>query len=165
MNVKKMRLLCPVYNADTGRFLGLEKRLAVISIRCDNDEHFLSYGYDKDKSKVFFSTCKMMVPNIFQSTCFKKYNDFLKSDDEGDFSTLFCYLPSTTDRKESLNQHRGNVQLHPITFDLTKFKEFSKTNSDFFPHHLKSHDSKERFTAREIMLKFMKHVAQFPIQI
>ena len=110
----EVKLLCPVYNADTGRFLGLEKRLAVISIRGDNDENFLSYGYDKDKSKVLFSTYKMMLPKIFQSTCFKKYKDFLKSDDKGDSSTLFCYLPSMTDRKESLNQHRhrGNVQLH-----------------------------------------------------
>ena len=114
----EVKLLCPVYNADTGRFLGLEKRLAVISIRGDNDENFLSYGYNKDKLKVLFSTYKMMLPNIFQSTCFKKYKDFLKSDNKGDFSTLFCYLPSTTDRKESLNQHRGNVQLHPITSDL-----------------------------------------------
>ena len=101
----------------------------------------------------------MMLPNIFQSTCFKKYKDFLKSDDKGEFSTLFCYLPSTTDRKESLNQHKGNVQLHPIACDLLKFKEFSKTNSNFFPHHLESHDAKERQTAREIMLNFMKHVA------
>ena len=88
----EVKLLCPVYNADTGRFLGLEKRLAVISIRGDNDENFLSYGYDKDRSKVLFSTYKMMLPNIFQSTCFKKYKDFLKSDDKGDFSILFCYL-------------------------------------------------------------------------
>ena len=52
----EVKLFCPVYSADTGRFLGFEKRLAVISIRGDNDEHFLSYGYDKDKSKVLFLT-------------------------------------------------------------------------------------------------------------
>ena len=108
----------------------------------------------------------MMLPNIFQSTCFKKYKDFLKSDDKGEFSTLFCYLPSTTDRKEEiyLNQHKGNVQLHPITCDLLKFKEFSKTDSDFFPHHLESHDAKEQQTARKIMLNFMKHVATFSFE-
>ena len=100
-----------------------------------------------------------MLPNIFQSTCFKKYKDFLKSDDKGEFLTLFCYLPSTTDRKESLNQHKRNVQLHPIMCNLLKFKEFSKTNNDFFPHHLESHDAKEQQMVREIMLNFMKHVA------
>ena len=128
----EVKLLCPVCNTESGRFLGLEKRLAVISIRGDSDEYFLSYGYDIEKSKVLFSTYKMMLPNFFQSTCFKKYKDFLKSDDKGEFSTLFCYLPSTTDRKESLNQQKGNVQLYPITCNFLKFKEFSKTNSDFF---------------------------------
>ena len=54
----EVKLLCPVYNTDTGRFLGLEKRLAVISIRGDSDEHFLSYGYAQEKSKVLFSTYK-----------------------------------------------------------------------------------------------------------
>ena len=101
----------------------------------------------------------MMLPNIFQSTCFKKYKDFLKSDDKGEFLTFFCYLPSTTDRKESLNQHKGNVQLHPITCDLLKFKEFTKANSDFFLHHLESHNAKEQQMVHEIMLNFMKHVA------
>ena len=72
----EVKLLCPVYNADAGRFLGLEKRSAVISISGDNDENFLSYGYDKDKSKVLFSTYKMTLPTIFQSTCFKKYKYF-----------------------------------------------------------------------------------------
>ena len=28
-----------------------------------------------------------------------------------DFSTLFHYLPSITDRKEDINQHRNNVNL------------------------------------------------------
>ena len=28
-----------------------------------------------------------------------------------DFSTLFYYLPSITDRKEDINQHRNNVNL------------------------------------------------------
>ena len=90
------------------------------------------------------------MTNIFQSTCFRKHIDFLKGDDKGESSTLFCYLSSTTDRKESLNQFKGNVQLHPIDCVLEKFKEFSSTNSDFFPHHLESSDPRERQVAREV---------------
>ena len=37
----EVKLLCPVYNTESGRFLGLEKRSAVISIRGDSDEYFL----------------------------------------------------------------------------------------------------------------------------
>ena len=105
-------------------FLGPWKRLAAISVRGDDDELFLSYGFNKEKSKQLFSLYKVCLPNIFQSTCFKKHKDFLKSDDKGDSSTLFCYLPSTTDRKESVNQYNGNVQLHPIDCAYEKFLNF-----------------------------------------
>ena len=146
----EVKLLCPLYDTTNAHFLGLEKRLAVIIVRSDEDEVFLSYGYDKEKSKFLFSSHKVWLPNIFQSTCFRKHIDFLKGNDKGESSALFCYLSSTTDRKESLNQFKGNVQLHPIDCVLEKFKEFSSTNSDFFPHHLESSDPRERQVAREV---------------
>lgn len=73
---------------------------------------------------------------------------------------MFCYFPSTTDRKESLNQFKGKVQLNPVDCALEKFKEFSSTNSDFFPHHLESADPKERQVARKIVINFMKHIVK-----
>ena len=71
---------------------------------------------------------------------------------------MFCYLPSTTDRKESINQYKGNVQLHPIDCAYEKFPEFSSKQSNFFSHHLESADTKEREIAREIVVNFMKHI-------
>ena len=67
-------------------------------------------------------------------------------------------MPSTTDRKESINQYKGNVQLHPIDCAYEKFSEFSSKKSNFFPHHLESTDTKEREIAREIVVNFMKHI-------
>ena len=71
---------------------------------------------------------------------------------------MFCYLPSTTDRKESINQYKDNVQLHPIDCPYEKFSEFSSKKSNFFPHHLESADTKECEIAREIVVNFMKYI-------
>ena len=154
----KVKLLCSKYDTETGQFWGIEKRLAAISVKGDEDEVFLSYVFNKEKSKVSFSSHKMCLPNIFQSTYFKKHKDYLKSDDKGESSTLFCYLPSTTDRKELVNQFKNNVQLHPIDCSYEKFREFSSSGSNFFPHHLDSDDKKEHKVAREIVVNFMKHI-------
>ena len=89
---------------------GLEKRLAAISVRGDNDELFLSYGYIKEKCKQLFSSHKVRLPNIFQSTSFQKHKVYLTGEDKDESSTLCYYLPLTTDEKESINQDKGNVQ-------------------------------------------------------
>ena len=61
----EVKLLCPLYDTETARFLGLEKRLAVISVTGDDDELFLSYGYNKEKCKQLFSLHKVRLLNIF----------------------------------------------------------------------------------------------------
>ena len=43
-----------------------------------------------------------------------------------DFSTLFYYLPSLTDRKEDINQHRNNVNLSPVDCSISFIESFSK---------------------------------------
>ena len=73
----EVKLLCLMNDTEKARFLGLEKRLASISVRGDEDGLLLSYGYDKEKSKLLFSSYKVRLPNIFQSTCFKKHREFL----------------------------------------------------------------------------------------
>ena len=77
---------------------------------------------------------------------------------KGKSSTLFFYLPSTTDRKESINQYKDNVQLHPTDCNYESFSQFSSKKASFQPHHLESKDPKERETAREIVINFMKHM-------
>ena len=147
----KVKLLCPLYDTESAQFLGFE-------MRGDDDELFLSYGYNKEKSKQLFSSHKVRLPNIFQSTCFKKHKDYLKGDDKGESLTLFCYL-LCIDRKECINQFKGNVQLHPVDCAYEKFPEFSSKQRNFFPHHLELADPKQLEVAREIVVNFMKHIA------
>ena len=44
-----------------------------------------------------------------------------------DFSTLFYYLPSITDRKDDINQHRNNVNLSPVDCSISFVESFTKT--------------------------------------
>ena len=62
----EVKLLCPLYDTTNAHFLGFEKRLAAILVRGDEDEAFLSYDCDKEKSKFLFSSHKVWLPNIFQ---------------------------------------------------------------------------------------------------
>ena len=77
---------------------------------------FFSYGFDKDRSKVFYCTVKQTLPNTFQCTAFKKHIQYLLHQNQRKCgcSKMFLYLPSTLDRKEELNQWSEHVHLHPI---------------------------------------------------
>ena len=150
-------LMCPVYDKDTSKFKGIETRVALIIVRGDENECFLSYGYDPEKSKQLYSSFKKEMPNVFTSTTFKKFNDFLTSTDKGEYSTLFYFLPSITDRKEKINQFKNNVQLYPLTVQYDEFTEFNN-GKQFFPQHLESTDLELRSVARETVVNYMKHV-------
>ena len=116
----------PLYNVDTGEFKGLQNWLAYIMVRGDENETFLSYGYKEDKSNILYSTFKQMLPNIFQGTSFKKHHPMLLDERSVQkYSTLFFYLPSTTDRKEKINQFVKNISLHPIDCRYEDFKKYS----------------------------------------
>ena len=95
--------MMPVYDTTNGHFKGVKKWLGYIMVRGDKDELFLSHAYNEEKSMVLLSSCKQALPNIFQGISFKKYNQMLLSGND-DFSKLFFYLPSTTDRKEKINK-------------------------------------------------------------
>ena len=129
----------------------------IIIVRGDENECFLSYGYDLEKSKQLYSSFKKEMPNVFTSTSFKKFNDFLTSTDKGEYSTLFYFLPSITDRKEKINQFKNNVQLYPLTVQFDEFSEFNN-GKQFFPQHLESTDPELRSIARETVVNYMKHV-------
>ena len=115
-----VKLITCIYDKSTGRFNGLALRLKYIVLRGDVGECFFSYGGDEQKSTVLYSVSKERIPNAFVSTYFKKH--FREIIDERrhneEFSVLFYYLPSVTDRKEEINQFRDNVNLNPIDCTL-----------------------------------------------
>lgn len=64
----EVKLNTTLYNVDSGKFLGLDKRLAFIMVRVDQVEVFFSYGFDKVKSKKFYSISKTLLPNTFRGS-------------------------------------------------------------------------------------------------
>ena len=139
----------PLYNVDRGGLKGLQDSLAYIMVRGDENETFLSYGYDEDKSDILYSTFKQMLLNIFLGTSFKKHHSMLLDERSvQEYSTLFFYLPSTTDRKENINQFVKNVSLHPIDCRYEDFKKYSRDQRDARPQDLDLPDLNKRLAAR-----------------
>ena len=76
------------------------------------------------------------------------------TNERDDPSKLFYYLPSTTDRKETINQFRSNVQLHPINCLYEDFTGFSPKGKYFKPQDLDSRNLEKRGPAKEVVLDF-----------
>ena len=115
------------YDLQTDEFLGLRCEVVFIVLRGDERELLLSYGFDTDKASVLYSSSKQKIPDAFISVSFKKHYSEIMNErrEKEDFSTLFYYLPSITDRKEDLNQHHNNVNLSPVDCSILFIESFS----------------------------------------
>ena len=80
-------------------------------------EVFLSYGYNTEKSKVLYSSFKCKIPSSFSSMLFNQHIKLVEKSKDLEMSQLFFFLPSITDRKESLNRYLKNVNITPIDVD------------------------------------------------
>ena len=118
-NDNEVKLLSCVYDLESGKFKGLRLMLAYIVLRGDKDEVFFSYGYNKSKSTVLYSYAKQQIPDTFITTSFKRHFQEVVNEKKGETcSEMFYYLPSISDRKEEINQHKSNVSLVPIDVHL-----------------------------------------------
>ena len=121
----EVKILTTIYDIETGKFLGLEYCVALITVKNNPDEQFFDYGYAKSNSKVLYSTKKCKVPSSFKATAF----GFLKNQFEGgalneeDFSKIFFYLPSTVDRCEKINKYMTSVYLRTFNVDINDLGE------------------------------------------
>ena len=156
----EVKLLSCVYEIESGQFKGVREQVAFIVLRGDPDETFLSYGFDKVKSKLLYSFSKQQIPNAFVSVAFKKHFEQIMSDDRDETSSLFYFLPSVSDRKEEINQHKNNVSLSPVDITVDFIESFSVGEKvSFKPDLLDSSDEKERKPQTEILYGLFKHMA------
>ena len=97
------------------RIQGVREQLAYIVLRGEK-EVFFSYGFGSAKSKVLYSYSKNKIPDVLVSTAFKNHYSEISTEKRvnEDSSSLFFFLPSITDRKESINQWMGHVNLVSI---------------------------------------------------
>ena len=155
----EVKLLSCVYDIKTGDFKGIREQVAFIVLRGDADETFLSYGFDKIKSKLLYSFSKQQIPNAFVSVAFKNHFEEIMNGDRSESSSLFYFLPSVSDRKEEINQHKNNVSLSPIDITTDFTESFSVEKVSFKPDLLSSSDEKERKPQTEILYGLFKHIA------
>ena len=156
----EVKLLSCVYEIETGQFKGIREQLAFIVLRGDPCETFLSYGFDKLKSKLLYSFSKQQIPNAFVSVAFKNhFEEIMNGDRSESSSSLFYFLPSISDRKEEINQHKNNVSLYPIDITLDFIESFSVEKVSFKPDLLNSSDEKERKPQTEMLYGLFKHMA------
>ena len=161
----EVKLLSCVYDLESGEFKGIREQLAYIILRGDEHEMFLSYGFDKSKSKTLLSYSKQQIPDAFISTSFKKhFNEIINEKRTEDSSSLFYHLPSISDRKEAINQWKNNPSLVPIDFNIDFIESFSSQNEKFRPDLLNSRDNKIRDPQVEMLLGLFKHMAQISNQ-
>ena len=127
------------------------------------EESFFSYEVNKKISSVLYSAAKGRIPNSFVSMCFKKqFPEVTEERQHGEkFSTLFFYLPSTTDCKEKINEFRDNVSLNPINCSLDFLNSFlPDSNVTFQPYLLNSNDLEKRDPQTELLYKFFRQLAE-----
>ena len=160
----EVKLNTCIYNLTTGDFEGLKTELAFIMLRGDNNQTFFSYGFDPDKSAVLYSTSKQKIPDTFISTAFRKhYSEIIHERRKKDeFSTLLHYLPSITDRKETINLHKSNVNLTPVDCPLTFIESFStKKGTSFNPQLLNSTNPDHRNLQVEMLYGLFRQIAEY----
>ena len=161
----EVKLLSCVYDLESGDFKGIREQIAFIVLRGDVDETFLSYGFNKIKSKVLYSFSKQQIPNAFVSVAFKKHFDEIINENKSDIkSLLFYFLPSVSDRKEAINQYKNNVSLSPVDVSLELIESFSSQGALFKPDLLNSSKKEERKPQTEMLYGLFKHIAKLSNQ-
>ena len=110
-----VNMLRPKYNPEIGEFLGLYETVVLMVVRGSPEEVFFNYGYDKEKSKVLYAHYRRRIPNSFSGTIFNHHRVMIESGEaDAEFSNIYFFLPSITDRNEEINQYLNNVSISPI---------------------------------------------------
>ena len=109
------RMLVPLYDTANGKFKGIKKTLGYIMLRGDMDKTFFNYGYSEEYASILYSYSKQVMSNVFVETVFKiHFTEMMDMRHRENFSKKLSFVPTTTDRKEPINQYSGKVSLTPV---------------------------------------------------
>ena len=107
-----------------------------------------------------FLITKDVDSKYFSGTMFKQHkNEILTVKTRETFPKLFCFLPSTADRKEEINQHISNVNLRTTDGPYDNFQNLSPSNTLFVPSDLEL-GGETRKAAHEIVDSFLKKATE-----
>ena len=148
----------PIYDNTTGQFLGVKESLGYIMVRNEPEERFLMYGYLAEHSAILFCYSKQPMPNIFRGTAFNSHKLQAYADSSTQMSNVFFYLPSITNRKESINRYKDQVSLIPVSCNIQELRKFSPEGYEFNPTHLDEFEERDVcVNARMTLYNFFKN--------
>ena len=156
---KEVKYLRPRCNRKTGEFLGVYETIGFVVVRGDPFEVFLNYGYDKDMSKILYSTFRNKIPNCFCGTMFNCHKNLIESNEIGaDMSKMLFYLPSITDRSEKINQNFKSVSISQFDINQQQLHDIWADNTTFRPDKLDFVDL-ETEKMKGVVVKALDHIA------
>ena len=83
----------PCYDPETDKFCSLHQTVGFLVVRGSPEEVLFNYGFNKEKSKVFYSHYWRKIPNSFSGTIFNRHRTMIESGEiEGEMSNIF-FLP------------------------------------------------------------------------
>ena len=113
----EVKILRTRHDPISGEFLGIEYRVALVTVKNDPEEQFFEYGYNKDNSELLYSTKKLKIPSSFKGTAFGVHKMQYEGGafSEEIFSKIFFYIRSTVDKSEKINKYLTSVHLKSIS--------------------------------------------------
>ena len=155
------KMFVPIYDTTTGQFFGVKETLGYIMARNELEESFLTYGYSAEDSAILFCYSKQPMPNIFRSAAFNAHKLQTYADSSTQMSDVFFYLPSITDRKESINRYKDQVSLIPVSCNIQEVSKFAPEGYEFNPTHLDHYEEMDVCTnARMTLYNFFKNACK-----
>ena len=152
----------PSYDHQSGKFLGVKENIVYIMVRNEEQETFFAYGYDAEHASILYCYSRECMPNVFRGTAFNTHKLQNVSEVKEGMSDIFFYLPSITDRKESVNRYRDQVSLVPVTCTANYISKFSPQGYAFNPAHLDlDPETEDNACARETLIEFFHNAARF----
>ena len=160
-NRNYVKMYSPDYDHQTGKFGGMKENIAYIMLRNEEHETFFTYGYNAEYASILFCYSKQCMPNVFKGTAFNTHKLQNIAEAKEGRSDIFFYLPSITDRKESVNRYRDQVYLVPVTCSLADLSKFNPEGYQFNPADLdKDEESEECHGARNTMIEFFRNAVK-----
>ena len=121
----------PRYDPETGEFKGLHKTVDFLVVGGSPEEVLFNYGFNKEKSKTLYSHYRKKIPNSFSGTIFNRHRAMIESGEvEGEFSNIFFFLPSITDRSEEIDKYLNNGLISPIDITQQQLNGWAETSFD-----------------------------------
>ena len=103
--------------------MGFYKTIDHLIVWGNNGEHFFNYGYCEENSIILCFYHRHRISLSFVGTLFNRHCLLFETGQlQTDFSNLYCFLPSNTDRNESIGQYMNSANLTPIAIPCKAFE-------------------------------------------